>query len=154
LTSILTTQSVTLIDRLKGLHPTQHKIGHFSDTLSSQSVGYSSTEKNKSNITKHLLIKNRDTTTQNKHKKLKPYSVASYDLQPGNGEGPINILPGTTQGQPVTSYHCNSALQYTTRRDINTFLPPTNTFIISILIANLQVKLVYLAPSHFYCSTC
>jgi len=25
------------------------------------------------------------TTTQNKHKKLKPCLVASYDIQPGNG---------------------------------------------------------------------
>jgi len=27
------------------------------------------------------------TTTQNKHKKLKPGLVASYDIRPGNGEG-------------------------------------------------------------------
>ena len=27
------------------------------------------------------------TTTQNKHKKLKPCLAASYDIQPGNGEG-------------------------------------------------------------------
>jgi len=27
------------------------------------------------------------TTTQNKHKKPKPGLVASYDIQPGNGDG-------------------------------------------------------------------
>jgi len=27
------------------------------------------------------------TTTQNKHKKIKPSLVASYDIRPGNGEG-------------------------------------------------------------------
>jgi len=27
------------------------------------------------------------TATQNKHKKLKPALVASYDIRPGNGEG-------------------------------------------------------------------
>jgi len=37
---------------------------------------------------KHTFTnQNKCTTTQNKHKKLKPGLVASYDIRPGNGEG-------------------------------------------------------------------
>jgi len=32
------------------------------------------------------------TTTQNKHKKLKPGLVASYDIRPENGGGAILVL--------------------------------------------------------------
>jgi len=32
------------------------------------------------------------TTTQNKHKKLKPGLVASYNIWPGNGEGPSILI--------------------------------------------------------------
>ena len=32
------------------------------------------------------------TTTQNKHKKLKPGLVISYDTRPRNGSGPILVL--------------------------------------------------------------
>jgi len=44
----------------------------------------------KQNLTqqKHAFTnQNKRTTTQNKHKKLKPGLVVSYDIQPGNGEG-------------------------------------------------------------------
>jgi len=44
----------------------------------------------KQNLTqqKHVFTnQNKCTTTQNKHKKLKPDLVASYDIRPGNGEG-------------------------------------------------------------------
>jgi len=37
---------------------------------------------------KHTFTnQNKCTTTQNKHKKLKPGLVASYAIRPGNGEG-------------------------------------------------------------------
>jgi len=37
---------------------------------------------------KHAFTNHKKcTTTQNKHKKLKPGLVAFYDIQPGNGEG-------------------------------------------------------------------
>jgi len=37
---------------------------------------------------KHAFIKQKKCTrTQNKHKKLKPGTVASYDIEAGNGEG-------------------------------------------------------------------
>jgi len=40
-------------------------------------------------LQKHTFTnqKKASTTTQNKHKKLKPGLVASYDIWPGNGEG-------------------------------------------------------------------
>jgi len=44
----------------------------------------------KPNLTqqKHTFTKQKKcTTTQNKHKNLKPGVVASYDIRPGNGEG-------------------------------------------------------------------
>jgi len=44
----------------------------------------------KQNLTqqKHAFTnQNKCTTTQNKHKKLKPGLVASYDILPGNREG-------------------------------------------------------------------
>jgi len=44
----------------------------------------------KQNLTqqKHAFTNQKKcTTTQNKHKKLKPGLVASYDIRPGNGEG-------------------------------------------------------------------
>jgi len=43
----------------------------------------------KQNLTqqKHAFSnQNKCTTTQNKHKKLQPGLVASYDIRPGNGE--------------------------------------------------------------------
>jgi len=33
-----------------------------------------------------------NTTTQNKHNKLKPSLVASYNIRPGNAQGPILVL--------------------------------------------------------------
>jgi len=44
----------------------------------------------KQNLTqeKHTFTnQNKCTTTQNKHKNLKPSLDASYDIKPGNGEG-------------------------------------------------------------------
>jgi len=44
----------------------------------------------KQNLTQHkhtFTNENKCSTTQNKHKKLKTGLVASYNIQPGNGEG-------------------------------------------------------------------
>jgi len=72
------------------------KIDNFSDVLYSQSFGQYWTEKlnltTKANI--HLEHKN---ITQNKHKKLKPGLVASYDFQPGNETSLILQLLGPTR---------------------------------------------------------
>ena len=44
--------------------------------------------KTKPNTTKaHITNHKKCTTTQNKHKNLKPSLDASYNIQPGNGEG-------------------------------------------------------------------
>jgi len=77
-------------------------------------------EKLNPNTTKthiHQSNQKKCTTTQNKHRKLKPGLVASYDVQPGNGEGlfccwrfinlsltyldtyPLTYSPGTHMGQ-------------------------------------------------------
>jgi len=52
-----------LIDWIKALHPTRHKIGHFRDIFPSQSLGLVLKNKMKHNKTKHASI-----TTQNEHK--------------------------------------------------------------------------------------
>jgi len=41
----------------------------------------------KPNTTKAHIYQKKCTTTQNKHKKLKPGLVAFYDIRPGNGAG-------------------------------------------------------------------
>ena len=71
-----------IIDRVVALRTTRHKIGHFGDVLRSQSLGLVQKNCNKTakanmqNIPQHKV----------NPKKLKPGLVASYDLQPGNGE--------------------------------------------------------------------
>jgi len=75
-----------LVDWLVVLRHSQHKIGHFGDVP--QATILASYGKTKPNITKaHIHNHMKCTTTRNKHKKLKPGLVASYDIQPGNGEG-------------------------------------------------------------------
>jgi len=74
------------------LRPTWHKIDHFGDVLHRQSVG--SNEETKPNTTKAKIHQeHKNSTTKNKHKKLKPDLVTSYDLRPENGAGPILQLP-------------------------------------------------------------
>jgi len=66
-----------------------HSIKHRSLWRRSPSQSLGLVWKNK-NLTqqKHTFTnQNKRTTTQNKHKKLKPGLVASYDIRPGNGEG-------------------------------------------------------------------
>ena len=57
----------------------------FGDVLRSRSL-----EETKPSTTKtDIRQEHRCTTTENKHKKLKPYLVASYNLWPGNEGGAI-----------------------------------------------------------------
>jgi len=74
----------------KVLCPTQYKTGHFGDVPHSpnQSLGLVPKKKTKPNTQKHAFTDQKKcTTTENKHKKLKPGLVACCDIQPGNGEG-------------------------------------------------------------------
>jgi len=67
------------------LCPTRHKIGHFGDVPQAKLLAWYG-----KNLTqqKHTFTNQKKcTTTQNKHKKLKPVLVTSDDIQPGNGEG-------------------------------------------------------------------
>ena len=69
-----------------GLHPTWHKIVHSVDVSPSQSIGLME----KLNLTqqKHAFTNQKKcTTTQNKHKRLKPRWVTFYDIRPGNAAG-------------------------------------------------------------------
>jgi len=51
-------------------------------------ISWRGMEKTKPNTTNaHIHHQKKCTTTQNKHKKLRPGLVSSYDIQPGNGEG-------------------------------------------------------------------
>jgi len=53
-----------------------------------------STEETKPNTTKaNIHQEHKNATTKNKHKKLKPDSVTSYNLWPENGAGPVLQLP-------------------------------------------------------------
>jgi len=61
---------------------------------------------------KQTLIRNKNTTTQNKCKKLKPGLVASYDLRPGNGAGLFysSYSPhgaNRNKGLPLWSWPCS-----------------------------------------------
>jgi len=72
-----------LIDWVKVLRPTEHKIGHFGDVP----VCWFGMEKLNLTQQKHACInQNKCTITQNKHKKLKSGLVVSYDIRPGNGQ--------------------------------------------------------------------
>ena len=74
-----------LIDTVKVLHPTRHKIGH-SETLP-KPIAWRGLEKLKLTQQKYTFTDQKKcTTTQNKHNKLKPGSLASYDIRPGNVE--------------------------------------------------------------------
>jgi len=80
-----------LTDRVVVLCPTRHKIGHFGDVIQANLLGWYG----KLNPTqqKHTFANQKKCTiTQNKHKQTKPGLVASYDIQPGNGRGPILVL--------------------------------------------------------------
>jgi len=66
---------------VKVLHPTRHKMSHFRDIP--KPISWLGMEKQN-----HTFINEKKcTTTQQKHKKIKPGLVASYDIRPGNGEG-------------------------------------------------------------------
>jgi len=66
--------------------PLGHKIGHFGDVpklVSWLGMGNLNLTQQKHTFTSQKQC----TTTQNKHKKLKPGLVASCNIRPGNGEG-------------------------------------------------------------------
>ena len=86
-----------LIDWVNVLRPIQHKIGHFGDVtqanLFPKPISWLRMEKQ--NLTQQkpaITNQKKCTTTQNKHKKLKPGLVASYDIWPRNGEGRFLFL--------------------------------------------------------------
>jgi len=61
-----------------------HKIGQFRDVLQANEIGLVLKILNLAQQKEtHTTIKKKCTTTQNKHKKLKPGSVTSYDIRPG-----------------------------------------------------------------------
>jgi len=69
------------------LHPTQHKKKIISETFPTPS-SWLGMEKQNLTQKKHTFTNQKKcTTTQNKHKKITPGLVASYDIRPGNGEG-------------------------------------------------------------------
>jgi len=77
----------TTIDWVVVLRPTQNKLGHFGDVP--KPISWLGIEK--LNLTQKNTFTNQKkcTTTQNKHKKLNPGLVASYDIQLW---GPIPIM--------------------------------------------------------------
>ena len=85
---------------VKVLCPTWHKIGHYGDVLSSQSLGWNLKKLNRTHTTKaDIHPAHKNTTTQNKPTNQSQNMIAVYDLRPGNGAGPILQLPGTIQSQ-------------------------------------------------------
>jgi len=73
------------VDWVKVLCPTQHKIGYFGDIP--KPISWLRMEKVNLTELKHTLTNQKKrTTTQNKHKKLQPNLVTSYDIQPWNGD--------------------------------------------------------------------
>jgi len=54
----------SMIDWVKVLHPTRHKIRHFGDVLLSRSFGLVLKDENKDNKSKHASV-TKYTTTQN-----------------------------------------------------------------------------------------
>jgi len=91
------------------LRPTRHKIGrHFRDVSPSQS-------QTKPNTTKTRIHQSKKcTTTQNKHKKLKPGLVAFYDIQPGNGAGLFS--KGKISNEKVKKKGCGEAYDINKQR--------------------------------------
>ena len=69
------------------LRPTRHKIDHFRDVSPSQSLGLVWKKLNLTQEKHAFTDQKKCTTTQNKHKKLKPGLLAFYDIRAGNGAG-------------------------------------------------------------------
>ena len=68
---------------VKVLRPTRQKIGHFGHVPEANLLAWNG--KTKPNTTKAQIHQSKEcTTTQNKHKKLKPGLVASHNIWPGN----------------------------------------------------------------------
>jgi len=81
---------------------------------SSHPISWYSTEKTKSNTTKaNIHREHKDTTTQDKHKKLNFGLVISCELQPRNGAVPILQLQGNKMGTLTSlilhfNHYCSS----------------------------------------------
>ena len=60
---------------------------HFGDVSPSQSLGFVWKKLNPTQQKHAFANQKKCTTTQNKHKQLKPGLVAFYDIRPGNGAG-------------------------------------------------------------------
>ena len=76
-----------MIDSVVVLCPIRHKIGHFRDVSPSQSPGLVWKKLNLPQQKHAFTNQKKGTTTQNKHRKLKPGLVAFCDIWPGNGMG-------------------------------------------------------------------
>ena len=75
----------SLIDWVVVLRPTRCKIGHFGDVSPSQPLGLMLKKAKPQPQQKNAFTNKKTcTTTQNKHKQLKPALVAFYDIRPGN----------------------------------------------------------------------
>jgi len=77
-----------MIDRVVVLRPTQHKTGYVGHVPQAKGM-----EKLTQTQQKHAVTsQNIRITTQNKHKKLKPDLVVSYNIWPGNERAYISAL--------------------------------------------------------------
>jgi len=74
---------------VKVLHPTRQKIGHFGDIPKANLLAWYGKTINLTQQ-KHTFTNQKQCTTQNKHKKLKPGLGASYNIRLGN-RGPILV---------------------------------------------------------------
>jgi len=112
-----------LIDWVVVLRPTRHKTGHFGDVPQANLLARYG--KTKNNTTKAHIHQSRNcTTTQNKHRKLKPSLVASSDILTGSRVGfwfqrfinllltylPTYLQPRTHMGLPDSTNSRTSAI--------------------------------------------
>ena len=68
------------------IRPTRHKVSHFGDVPQANLLAWCGIKLNLTQQMHTFSNQKKCTTTQNKHKKLKPCLVAP-DIRPGNGEG-------------------------------------------------------------------
>jgi len=73
--------------KVKVFTPIQHKIGHFGDIPEANLLAWYGKKQNLTQQKHTFTNQKKCTTTENKHKKLKPGLAASYDIWPGNEVG-------------------------------------------------------------------
>jgi len=78
---------IELIDWVKVLRPTRHKMGHFGDIPKADRFVWYGKKLKLTQQKCAFTNQKKCTPTQSKHKKLMPGLVASYDIWPGNREG-------------------------------------------------------------------